>query len=740
MTNERRKKVRGARPNPFPATTARIDMRCLLAGMVLLSFSSAVHAQGVLTISPPRSLSTTAGTGAVGLGGTTPTTAIFSGPSGIAYDATGNLYIADSLNHVIRKVTPAGVVSIVAGTGVEGFSGDGSAATSAQLDTPKGVAVDTNGNLYIADSRNNRIRKVTGTTITTVAGTGVVGSAITQLALPSGIAVDATGNLYIADTNNNRIVKITGSTPAVFAGTGQEGYTGDGAAATSAQLDTPTGVAVDSAGNVYIADRHNQAVRRVASGTITTIAGTGASFAGSYSGDGGSATAAALAKPTSVAVDAAGNIYVADTNNQRVRLIANSTISTLAGTGQQGYAGDGAAPASAILNAPQGAAVDATGNLSIADTLNQRIRSTAPGVVLFPSTGVGATSAPQNINLGNSGTASLTVSSLSVTGPFAIVSGGTCSATPITIAGNGSCTINLVFSPTAVGLSAGSASATSGTLSQGVSLSGTSTKGIPSVALGTSAATVPAGAYVTFTATVTAPGSGTPTPGGQIHFQDNGVTFGTVTLASGSATYTTNALGVGGHPITAMYVGDGNYQNGTSSILTETIVSATPPYIWIANGNATVSKISSNGVPFSPSNGFAGGGTAIAIDGSGNVWSGNTGSVEMFNKTGAPATSFSGGGIATPAAIAIAGDGSVWIANTNNTLSTLANNGTTLSPSAGYASTQLSTPSSMAIDNAGNIWVTNAGDSSLTEFVGAADPVATPLATAVKNGTQGVKP
>ena len=218
----------------------------------------------------------------------------------MAVDASGNLYIADTGNNRIRKVSATGIITTVAGNGSAGYSGDGGPATSAQLDGPEGVAVDGSGNLYIADTCNNRIRKVSATgIITTVAGNGSAGysgdggpATSAQLSLPAGVAVDGSGNLYIADSGNNRIRKVsaTGIITTV-AGNGSPGYSGDGGPATSAQLNQPAGVAVDASGNLYIADSSNNRIRKVsATGIITTVAGNG--FDG-YSGDGGPATSAA---------------------------------------------------------------------------------------------------------------------------------------------------------------------------------------------------------------------------------------------------------------------------------------------------------------------------------------------------------------------------------------------------------------------------------------------------------------
>jgi trimeric autotransporter adhesin len=305
----------------------------------------------------------------------------------VAVDASGNIYIADTNNHRIRMVTKStGIISTVAGTGYSGYSGDGGQATSAALRNPYGVAVDASGNIYIADSANNRIRMVTKSTgiISTVAGTGSYsysgdGGQATSAALnyPYDVAVDASGNIYIADSSNYCIRMVLKSTGIIrtVAGTGSSGYSGDGGQATSAALGNPYDVAVDASGNIYIADTTHNRIRTVmkSTGIISTVAGTG-----SYgsSGDVGQATSATLYNPYGVAVDASGNIYIADTNNHRIRMVTKSTgiISTVAGTGSSGYNGDGGQATSAALRDPFGVAVDASGNIYIADSSNYCIR------------------------------------------------------------------------------------------------------------------------------------------------------------------------------------------------------------------------------------------------------------------------------------------------------------------------------------------------------------------------------
>ncbi len=306
-------------------------------------------------------------------------------PLGVAYDAAGNFYIADTDNFVIREVNLAGITTVVAGTGEQGFGGDGGPATSALLDSPEGIALDAAGNLYFADSGNHRIREVTAGVIATIAGTGTCGysgdggpAVAAALCLPTAIAVDSAGGVYIADTNNYRIRKIAGTAISTVAGNGLQSFSGDGGQATAAGLDSPFGVAVDSDFNIYIADTYNQRVRMVAYGTgiIGTIAGTGVK---SFTFDGAAATAA-LALPTGIAVDSRATVYLADSDNNRIRTIASAQIATIAGTGDEGFSGDTGSPASAELDTPR--AVALFGNsLTVADTENQAVRIvTANGI------------------------------------------------------------------------------------------------------------------------------------------------------------------------------------------------------------------------------------------------------------------------------------------------------------------------------------------------------------------------
>jgi sugar lactone lactonase YvrE len=333
-------------------------------------------------------ISTVAGNGTLGFSGDGGVaTSAELNPFGVATDASGNIYIADKNNNRIRKVNISnGIISTFAGNGTAGFSGDGGAATSAALNFPCGIATDASENIYIADANNHRIRKVNISTgiISTVAGNGTAGfsgdggaATSAELYAPMGIITDTYENIYIVDKNNHRIRKVNKSTGTIstFAGNGNAGFSGDGGAATSAEMNLPWGISKDFSGNIYIADSYNNRIRKVniSTGVITTFAGNGTA---GYSGDGGAATSAELSFPCGIASDASGNIYIVDKNNNRIRKVNISTgnISTFAGNGTAGYSGDGGAATSAELNLPWGVSADADGIVYIADVGNSRVR------------------------------------------------------------------------------------------------------------------------------------------------------------------------------------------------------------------------------------------------------------------------------------------------------------------------------------------------------------------------------
>ncbi|HEY1495748.1 MAG TPA: hypothetical protein VGF49_14450 [Candidatus Solibacter sp.] len=338
-------------------------------------------------------ITTIAGNGAAGFAGDggDPKLAQLSSPTGLALDSSGNLYIADSANHRIRKIS-GGSISTVAGNGTAGFAGDKAAATSASLNTPSGVALDSSGNLYIADSLNNVIRKVTSGTITTVAGDytqfagdqGDGGLAnVAVLNNPTSVMVDSAGNYYIADNGNNRIRKVdTGGFINAYLGT----------LATQGRLRNP--YALTLFGNVlYISDTSNNRIAKYTPYTAPNVAADLTNFAGNltagFAGDGNTATLSQLNKPVGIAVDSAGNVYIADSNNSRIRKVGtDGVITTIAGKGGSGYSGDGGPATSAVLSFPRGIAVASNGTIYIADTNNHVIRALVPTVPAITSGGV----------------------------------------------------------------------------------------------------------------------------------------------------------------------------------------------------------------------------------------------------------------------------------------------------------------------------------------------------------------
>ena len=341
--------------------------KILFAVLFCFGLQAAVFAQASNAL-----VTTLAGSGIQGYADGNGTSASFSAPAGVAVDGVGNVYVADSSNNRIRKITPSGIVSTLAGSGSSGYA-DGN-GTSAEFNSPWGVAVDGSGNVYVADSSNHRIRKITATgTVTTLAGSGSAAFANGQRTsasfnMPLGVAVDGSGNVYVADLGNHRIRKVdVQGNVTTLAGSGTQGAVD--AQGTSASFDSPRGVAVDTGGNVYVGDWGTERIRKIdLSGNVTTLAGSGGfGFAD------GQGISAIFARPNGVAVDGSGNVYVADHNNHRIRKIdVQGNVTTLAGSGDWAFA-DGQGT-SASFGGPIGVAVDGNGNVYVGDYYNNRIR------------------------------------------------------------------------------------------------------------------------------------------------------------------------------------------------------------------------------------------------------------------------------------------------------------------------------------------------------------------------------
>ena len=390
----------------YAAGGANVLTKCEAGAYICATFTPT----GTPTPTPACGIIRTfAGTGQAGYSGDgmTASSSRLYYPEGLAMDASGNLYIADSFNVRVRKVDRYGTITTFAGNGFSGFSGDGGPATLAQLYDPEGVAVDGAGNVYIADSAESRVRKVSASgTITTFAGNGTAGfsgdgglATLAELNTPKGVAVDGSGNVYIADVYNERIRKVdTSGTITTVAGNGTFTFSGDGGPATQASLLNAYRMTFDGSGLLVIADYGHNRIRRVdASGIINTIAGTGTA---GFSGDGGSALLAQLSGPMAVAFDASNNMYIGEIGNERVRRVnAAGIISTLAGNGTGGYAGDGGPATAAEFAEPYDIVTDSSYDVFVDDWYNHRVRMiggcpTTPVPTLTPTSTFTPTSTP----------------------------------------------------------------------------------------------------------------------------------------------------------------------------------------------------------------------------------------------------------------------------------------------------------------------------------------------------------
>ena len=511
-------------------------------------------------------------------------------PYGVIVDPAGNIYLSDTNNNRIRRVDAlSGLISTIAGNGVSGYSGDGGVATQASINQPGGLIMDGAGNIFFADSGNDIIRRIDAVSgiITTIAGVpmtqgyfGDGGAAIlANLSSPRGITFDAAGDLFIADTGNNVIRKVDSTTGKISTVAGDwpaVGYNGDTILATTAWLNSPWTVSVGADNSLYIADLYNNRVRKVSSGgEISTVAGTGTR---GFTGDDGPATAADLNEPISVILDPAGDLYIADEGNNRVRKVYASTgiIETVTGNDSEQFAGDGGPANQASLNAPFALFFDQSGNLFLSDTLNNRIRSilATPVALKYPEMKVGKTSAPQIEGLENDGNSGLNLAA-PVLFNAALDSTTTTSPCNFTtpMAPSTTCNLGVEFAPTVVGtLVLGSVTLNSdaGNTPTVINLSGQVLSVEPTtVSLTANPNPSLVGQSVTFTATVVSAG---PTPTETVTFLDGTTPIcSNINLIAGSASCSTSILTLGSHNMTASYAGDDNSAANVSPVLIQIV-------------------------------------------------------------------------------------------------------------------------------------------------------------------------
>ena len=499
-------------------------------------------------------------------------------PSGIAYDVAGNLYFADVNRHQVYEATLGGALVVVAGSGVQGFAGDGGTATSAELDSPQGVAIGPDGTIYIADTGNQRVRAVVPSgQISTFAGNGVKGflgdggaAIAAEFRGPVAVAVDLSGALLICDSGNQRVRRVSGGQIATFAGSGVQGFSGDGGAAVAAQFDTPSGVAVGADGRVFVADEHNQRLRVIAvNGTISTFAGTGVA---GYSGDGGAAIAAKLSLPRGVAV-VGGDVVFADANNQRIRSVDSAgTISTLAGDGVQGASSDGSAATGAALNSPRGVGVSSFSSPVVADAANRMVRVLLTNGDLYLPAGMtsGRSSSvvltAQASAIYGQASATITVSGSAATpqGNVQLLDGGVTVGQAMLSAGTA--TMNLT------GLSGGAHLLTASYAGDVVNPAAVSKSSSITIGLVPTlvAEQVPAQGYagmpIVLTASVQPGASGVgASPSGVVNFMSGSTVLATGSLAGGTSTATWLSPTAGTQPVVATYAGDSRFAASSSA-------------------------------------------------------------------------------------------------------------------------------------------------------------------------------
>ena len=562
----------------------------LLATDGTLLGSALVNGNGIgsLSVLSPGVINTVAGDGELNFraDGILATQAPIFLPYGVIVDPVGNIYLSDTNNNRIRRVDAlSSLITTIAGNGVSGYSGDGGPATQANISQPGGLTMDGAGNIYFADSGNDIIRRIDAVSgiITTIAGVPMAqgysgdGSAATlaNLSSPRGIAFDTAKDLFIADTSNNVIREVNATTGKIstVTGTGTAGYNGDAVSATAAQLNSPWTVNVGIDNSLYIADLSNNRVRKVNGGVISTVAGTGSRR---FGGDGGAATAADLDDPTSVILNPAGDLYIADSGNNRVRKVYASTgiIETVTGNDSEQFAGDGGPANQASLYAPYALFFDQSGNLFLADTLHNRIRRilATPVALAYPVMKVGMTSAPQAEGMENDGNSGLNLAPPVFINAALDSTTTTCSfATPM--APSTTCNLGVEFAPTVIGynvLGSVTLNSDAGNSPTVVNLSGQVLSVEPTtVSLVSSVNPSLVSQLVTFTATVA---SDDPSRSGPVTFLDGTTPVcSNINLIAGSASCSTSTLTLGQHSMTASYAGDSNNAASVSPVLNQIV-------------------------------------------------------------------------------------------------------------------------------------------------------------------------
>ena len=714
------------------------------------------------------------------------------GPVGLAVDSAGIVYIADYLNCRIRAVSQAtGIIATVAGNGFCGYNGDGGPATTTGMSSATSVAVDPGGNLYVVEI-NNRVRKIAAGTgfFSTVAGNGTAGysgdggpATLAQLNNAYGVVIDPSGTLFITEDNNYTvravnpvtgfITTIAGNPSATTYNSAQEGKP-----AISAAIESPTSIAVDGAGDLYVVEIPAARIQRItATGTLNSVAGNGTPGY-NLTDDGGSATAASINLPFGVAVDSIGNLYIGDQGNNRVRKVNVQTPA--------GLTFNPTPVATISTDSPKLAIINNIGNdylnfpktagglspvVSTGFTLNQTSASTcgiatASAQVFFSPGDTCAYSisfAPGAAGSFN-GSASITDNNLNVA-----------STQSIPLSGSGfvvAQTINFPALPTGFGYQPGITASLMATASSGlpvtyavsgpatlsgttVTYTGSGTVIITASQAGNATYSAAPNVSVTVKVLILPVLTWNPTPSSIYAGVPIGNSyFNAQSSAPGSFAYSVQP--VGGSPsflspfttfTRGQYIPGATFTPTDPNTYCSVIIfvyylTVTNQNVFIANGNGSVASLYNGGATLSPQ--VAGGGTGLAIDFSGNVWSINSDGlgVSKFTDTGLLSASYSGSGIQSAQALSVDGTGRIWIANGSgsNSLSVLTNAGASGQNTVLGRAFNINNPASLSIDTAGSVWLANSGNDTVLELIGAASPVVTPTVFAVQNSTLGSQP